>query len=238
MACYVRRRSHSNIEVCLKHALPWRTYQLLALRALRLRADNIISSYALFQASKVALLLVQLWISNYISDALLLLALSAVFQLLSRLYVEPFSVVSTCHEVSRSCASCPQAQQRHFSSILKSLARLWLATTSASSLAIAQVARQLPISLCRCLGVFGIISTPPGSNRPSPSVPSFWDTSHVTHRQFWSVNSCLQFGQIYFDLHGGFDTYLLDLEDCCIMLQPSFMSSQYQHLPHACTRLQ
>ena len=86
---------------------------------------------------------------------------------------------------------------------------------------------------------------------------SLRDTSHATHRQFHSVNSCLQFGQICFHLHGGllhhayafvhvvvqrifsgFDAYLLDLEDCYIILKPSFMSSQYQHLPNACTCLQ
>ena len=44
-ACYVLRQSHLSIEVYLKHALPWRTYQILALRALQLWADNIISCY-------------------------------------------------------------------------------------------------------------------------------------------------------------------------------------------------
>ena len=76
--------------------------------------------------------------------------------------------------------------------------------SSASSLAIAQVARQVLISICRCLGVFGIIPTPPGSNRLLSSVSAFRDTSHVTHRQYRSANSCLQFGQIYFDPYGGY----------------------------------
>ena len=48
--------------------------------------------------------------------------LSATFQLLSRLYAHHFSVVSPRHVISRSCASCPPALQRYFSSSLKSFA--------------------------------------------------------------------------------------------------------------------
>ena len=114
-------------------------------------------------------------ISSYFTpgSALGFTHLSATFQLLSRLYAHHFSVVSPFHVISRSCASCPPALQRYFSSSLKSFAWLWSATTFASSLAITQVARQLPISICRSLGVFGIVTTPPGSNWLLSSVSAF-----------------------------------------------------------------
>ena len=48
----------------------------------------------------------------------------------------------------------------------------WMIQSSASSLAIAQVACQLPVSIC-CCGAFCIITTPPDSDRLLSLAPSF-----------------------------------------------------------------
>ena len=149
------------------------------------------------------------------------------------LLVRPWVPFNCCHDCTSNfqcglnpswdfgiMCSCPPALQHHLSSIFKSLAWLWLAPTSASSLALAQIARQLTISICCCLGVFGIVTTPPTSNRLLSAASAFGILPMrytVSSIQWIRVSSSARFTFIY-------------TRDCCITLMPSLMSSSSGYL--------